>query len=109
MSATDESRRKFVMLATVGVSALALAARRGEAATAAQLDPNDPAAKALGYVSDVSKLDTKSNPQFKAGSHCGNCAQFNGAATAATAPCNIFPGKVVANNGWCRVWAPKAA
>jgi hypothetical protein len=22
-------------------------------------------------------------------------------------PCNVFPGKLVNANGWCKVWAPK--
>lgn len=73
------------------------------------LDPKDPQAVALGYVTDASTLDPSKNPPFAPGRHCANCVQFKGAATDAQAPCGIFAGKSVAAAGWCKVWAPKPA
>lgn len=62
------------------------------------LDPNDPTAKALGYVTKSAKPDAS----------CGNCLQFQGKAADATGPCTIFSGKNVASTGWCMSWAKKA-
>jgi hypothetical protein len=35
--------------------------------------------------------------------------QIKGDAKAEWRPCNIFPGKLVNNNGWCAAWAKAAA
>jgi hypothetical protein len=110
MSQFNDRRRTTLMLAAAGLSALALgtAPRRIVAASPALLDPNDPSAKALGYVSDATSLDPEKNPPFKPGSHCANCVQYTGAQGSASGPCSLFPGKLVAANGWCRVWAAKS-
>jgi hypothetical protein len=81
----------------------------GHAAAAAlpPLDPNDPTAKALGFVNDATKVDSKTYPTFKAGQKCSTCAQFQGKATDTTAACTIFAGKSVPAGGWCQVWAQK--
>jgi hypothetical protein len=67
------------------------------ATASAALDPNDPTAKALGYVPKSAKPDA----------NCGNCQQFQGKAGDATGPCTIFAGKNVASTGWCMSWAKK--
>jgi hypothetical protein len=70
----------------------------------------DPSAKALLYVDDATKVDTK-NPmaaRYAAGQTCANCAQIQGKDGDAYRPCGIFPGKLVASNGWCSVWVKKA-
>ena len=72
-----------------------------------RLDPNDAAAKALGYVPDAAKVDAKSNPMYVKGSLCSNCLQLQGKAGDPYRPCNLFPGKLVAANGWCKVYAKK--
>ena len=80
------------------LGALDLGAHTAWAATTLPpLDPNDPTAKALGYVNDSTKPDQK----------CATCAQFTGQATDARGGCNIFVGKSVAATGWCSVWAKK--
>jgi High potential iron-sulfur protein len=63
------------------------------------LDPSEPTAKALNYVTKSAKADA----------YCGNCAQFKGKAGDAMGPCAIFPGKNVASAGWCSAWVKKAA
>ena len=71
------------------------------------LDPSDPTAKALGFVTDSAKVDASSNPTHKDGQKCGTCAQFQGKAGDASAGCNIFAGHSVPAAGWCKVWAQK--
>ena len=65
----------------------------------APLDPNDATAKALGYVTQSTKTDSK----------CNNGTQFQGRAGDAQGPCIIFPGKDVAAAGWCLSWGKKVA
>jgi hypothetical protein len=71
------------------------------------LDPNDPTAKALGFVPDASKVSAAANPTYKSTQKCANCSQYLGKSDA-TAGCNIFPGKSVPADGWCKVWTAKA-
>ena len=66
-------------------------------AAPAALDPSDPTAKALGYV-------TKS---AKPGQQCDNCAQFQGKVGDSQGACTLFPGKTVTSGGWCMTWAKK--
>jgi hypothetical protein len=63
------------------------------------LDPNDPTAKALGYITQSTK----------SGEKCSNCSQFQGNAGSTQGPCTIFPGKSVAAAGWCMTWVKKSA
>ena len=65
--------------------------------------------RSLGYVVDTSKVDDKTNPMHKPDQKCANCAQYQGKATDASAPCTIFAGKLVAGAGWCKVWVKKPA
>lgn len=68
-------------------------------AAPAALDPSDPTAKALGYVTKSTKPDQK----------CGSCSLFQGKSGDAEGPCSIFPGKTVASGGWCMSWVKKPA
>ena len=73
-----------------------------------RLDPNDPAAKTIGYAEDASKLDAKKEPLFKPNSRCSNCTFYQTAqAKGEYAPCTIFAGRQVVANGWCRAWSAK--
>lgn len=105
------SRRSLVksgLIAGALLPAVALLSRNAVAAALPPLDPNDPTAKALGFVSDATKVDTKTHSTFKPGQKCGNCAQYQGKAGDASAACTIFAGKSVPDGGWCQVWAQKA-
>jgi hypothetical protein len=110
MSKKNLSRRSFVQ-------AIALAAPAGAAVWATpavsadmpKLDVNDPTAKALIYVEKGADVDT-SNPlasRFEPSQTCANCVQIQGQDGEAWRPCAIFPGKLVAADGWCSVWAAK--
>jgi hypothetical protein len=106
------SRRAMVkssLLAGTLMPALGLIGKTAQADALTPLDPNDPQAKALGFVSDASKVNAGANPTFKAGQKCGTCAQFQGKAADATGGCNIFVGHSVPSGGWCKVWAQKPA
>ena len=74
----------------------------------AKLDPKDPTALALGYVADAKQVNAKSNSMYKPGQQCSNCIQLQGKAGDAFRPCNLFPNKLVAAGGWCKVYAKKA-
>jgi High potential iron-sulfur protein len=104
------SRRALVnyaLLAGAFLPALHIGREAAAAEALAPLDPNDPTAKSLGYVSDSSKVDASANPTYKADQTCASCAQFQGKSGEHQAGCNIFVGKSVAAGGWCKVWAKK--
>ena len=87
--------------------AAAPAAKPAAAAAVPKLDPKDPAAVALGYHEDSAKVDAKKFPMHKANQFCNNCLQLQGKAGEAYRPCNLFPKKLVADKGWCKVWVKK--
>jgi hypothetical protein len=108
----EHSRRSFLAIAGV-TGAAVLAGVRPEMSFAQaggppHLSESDPTAKALGYTEDASKVDKTKFPAFKPGAHCATCNFFQGKATDAYAPCQIFPGKAVAGKGWCASHSPKA-
>jgi High potential iron-sulfur protein len=107
-------RRTLLKSALLGLAAIPASAMIGEAMAGAPpalvpIDGNDPAAKALGYAADSSKVDAKANPTHKPEQKCVTCVQFQGKAGDARGGCNLFPGKSVAGEGWCKVWALKPA
>jgi len=104
------SRRAIVkggLLAGAFIPAMGFVANTAGAAGLPALDPKDPTAQALGFVTDAAKVDAAANPTFKSNQKCSTCAQFQGKASDASGACNIFPGKSVPSGGWCKVWAQK--
>jgi hypothetical protein len=104
------SRRAIIkrgLIAGALVPAFGVMGNTAGAAALPPVDPNDPNAKALGYVTDATKVTASDNPTYKPNQKCGNCAQFQGKAGDASAGCNIFVGHSVPQGGWCRVWAQK--
>ena len=108
MSETKYPRRTVLKGALFGVAAIPAAAliSRAEAAPA-HVGVDEPQAKSLGYIEDATKVDAKANPNYKPGQHCANCLQAQVKAGEAYIPCNIFPGKLVNANGWCKVWVKR--
>jgi hypothetical protein len=103
-------RRTVLKSALAGLAALPAAGLITEAAAQGappHLDEKDPLAVAMGYVHDAKQVDPNKVPQYKKGAHCANCLQLQGKDGDEWRPCNIFPGKVVAANGWCKVWVVK--
>lgn len=109
MSERKIPRRDVLKGALIGVAAVPVTAILGRAeAAAGPVDPNEAQAKSLGYVEDATKVDAKANPNYKAGQHCANCLQVPaGKEGGAQVPCNIFAGRLVAANGWCKVYVKR--
>jgi High potential iron-sulfur protein len=106
------SRRAMVKGSLIGgalVPAFGLIGNLASAAGLPPLDPTDPTAKALGFVTNATTVDAGANPTYKSDQKCGTCAQFQGKAGDATAGCNIFAGHSVPATGWCKVWAAKSS
>lgn len=102
-------RRQFIQLSAVAAAGCFI--RPGTEARAQdmpKLSPDDPQAKSLRYVEDAGTVDAGSRPNPAEVQNCANCALIQGEDGEAWRPCQIFPGKLVAANGWCSVWAPKA-
>ncbi len=99
---TNQSRRRFVKLGAIGVASVPLLGR--VALAQEQLSEDDPTAQSLHYRHDASQVD---HPSFEEGRHCGNCQLYQG-GDEEWGGCAIFPGKLVANAGWCTAWVPKA-
>ena len=83
----QNSRRQFMILSAAGAATLAL---NSKVQAQAMVAPTDPQAVALGYVADASKVDKAKYPKFVAGSHCGNCALYQGAAGSAAGACALL-------------------
>jgi High potential iron-sulfur protein len=94
---------KNVLLA--GALAPAVFPHSSEAALI-KLTEDDPTAKALGYHESAVKVDQKAFPTFKENQKCGNCVQLQ-AGSGEERGCNLFPGKSVSIDGWCKVWVQK--
>jgi len=109
MSDSRIDRRTLLKNALVGLAALPAAGlvRESEAADLPHLDEKDPTAVALGYVQDAKKVDAAKAPTYKPGSKCSNCVQLTGKDGDEWRPCNLFPGKAVHADGWCKVWTLK--
>ena len=95
--------------APVAAAATATPAPAAPAGNLPMVAADDATAVSLGYVSDETKVDKVKYAQHVAGNRCGNCALFQGAASAASGPCPLFPGKQVSAAGWCSAYVKKAA
>ena len=104
----NQSRRRFLEL-TAGCATVvsALVPIASIAADLPHLTMTDPAAKALGYHEDTTKVPSAKFRTHKASQECGKCRFYQGAAGAQWGPCMIFPGKAVHVHGWCSAFAVK--
>jgi High potential iron-sulfur protein len=106
------SRRRFLLsLATTGcISLAALPLQRGLAQNGSSLphlSEDDPLAKSLGYKGDAATVDKAKAPTFMPGQSCAKCRFFQGTATDAFGPCQVFAGKAVSTKGWCISFSAK--
>jgi len=69
-----------------------------------KLAADDPTAAALQYTEDAS---TATAPNYQAGQNCANCNFIQGNDGEAWRPCQLFPGKSVAAEGWCISYVAK--
>lgn len=100
-------RRTFILQLVPATLAVGASLRAN--AQAAKIEESDPAAKAVKYVHDASKLDEAKNPPYKKGSVCSGCALYAGKPADAWAPCAIVANKQVNGKGWCTAWNKRAA
>ena len=101
-----KSRRQFILQTIPAALSLGIVVKANAQAT--HIDENAPAATALGYKHDASKIDSKKYPAYAAGKNCGNCTLFQGKAGDSWASCAALGGKQVNAKGWCLAWAKKA-
>ncbi len=106
------SRRVLLGRAVVAAATLAAVtvrtAQGAEPAGYTHLDPKDPSAAALGYVSDAKTVDATKYKSYKPGQQCASCLQLQGAPPDAWRPCILYPKKLVNVNGWCSGYVKKA-
>jgi hypothetical protein len=111
-----EALRKFALgagsLLIASATTRAMADTAKPAATPAALPhvaPADPVAVALAYHENASSVEAAKFPNYKPDQKCSNCLQLQGKAGDDWRPCNLFPGKLVNANGWCKVYVKKPA
>jgi len=106
MSDSKFDRRRFIKSTLLGAISLPALAPDLTHAAPVNLTENDPTAQALGYHENAGKVDGKLFPTYKPTQKCSNCIQLQ-AGSGDHHPCNLFPGKLVNVNGWCKVWVQK--
>jgi hypothetical protein len=67
----------------------------------------DPLAVALAYHESAKTVEAAKFPMYKPEQKCANCLQLKGTEGDAWRPCNLFPGKLVNAEGWCKVYIKK--
>jgi len=67
----------------------------------------DPLAVALAYHESAKTVEAAKFPMYKPEQKCSNCLQLKGTEGEAWRPCNLFPGKLVNAEGWCKVYIKK--
>ena len=72
------------------------------------LDPADPVAGSLGYVSVASQADKTKFKNYVPGQACSNCSLYGAKAGESQGPCPLFAGKHVLAAGWCSAYVKKA-
>jgi len=97
------NRRQFIMISAASVAGLATAKVAYAQPMVAETEPQ---AAALGYKSHTKDVDGAKFPKHKPDQLCSNCALYT-AKTPEAGPCSVFPGKLVAADGWCNLWVRK--
>jgi hypothetical protein len=101
------STRRIFLANTLGLCA-ALAFARESLAEQGHLSESDPAAQALGYRTDATKVDKVKFAKYQPGESCSNCQFYRGKAGEAFGGCPMFGARDVAAGGWCNAYAKRA-
>ncbi|HSE11943.1 MAG TPA: high-potential iron-sulfur protein [Rudaea sp.] len=67
----------------------------------------NPAAASLDYTEDTRTVDARKFPKHTPEQRCANCKFFQAASGTQYAPCRLYPGNAVNENGWCAGYAAK--
>jgi hypothetical protein len=103
------TRRSLLRLIAAGI-ACAGTSRLGLLSAAEELphltDAN-PAAASLDYTEDTTTVDPRKFPKHTPEQRCANCKFFQASSGSLYAPCRLYPGNAVNENGWCAGYAAK--
>ena len=92
-----QSRRDFLKKTAVGISLIPVATLAISNEHAVSVD--EPIAKNFGYV--LNAADAKSEAKYQTGQNCSKCVLY----VEESKGCNLFQGRQVNPEGWCRAWA----
>lgn len=67
----------------------------------------NPAAASLDYTEDTGTVDARKFPKHTLEQRCANCRFFQAASGVQYAPCRLYPGNAVNENGWCAGYAAR--
>jgi hypothetical protein len=95
------SRRRLLRRIALAAALGPLITARARADELPLIPESDPAAKAVKYVEDGTKV------KEAAGNRCDTCSLYQGRDGSAQGTCQIFKGKQVKAAGWCVSWAPQ--
>jgi hypothetical protein len=100
----NNSRRHFIKLTAIGLTAIPFATMLFNDAAADPISETDPLAVAMKYKADATQAVDRKDLT----STCANCAFYTSKAGDTTGLCSIFQGKLVSANGWCTAWARRS-
>jgi hypothetical protein len=101
------SRRIFMLRAIASVASVATVSLMPSARAAAErplLREDEPEALAFSYTADAKKVDLKKFPDVKSGDRCAKCQVYEDEPDN-VGGCPVFPGKLVAGDGWCSAFS----
>ena len=99
MNTLNSSSRRAVLKSACGALLSTFICQKSLAEDLPLLSEDDPAAKAVHYVADVSRAK-----DAKPGNTCANCSLYSGDKKSMQGSCAIFGNKQVKANGWCSSW-----
>lgn len=99
MNVPHNLSRRWLLKVLAGSALLATTLRNSDAEEVLMLSEDDPAAKAVHYVTDASRAK-----DAKPGSTCANCSLYSGDSKSDHGTCVLFGSKQVKANGWCSSW-----
>ncbi len=88
------ARRQFLKYSLTGLIGATFGLSHSSLAQAVRLRPDDPLARAMGYIQDSPHPDKR----------CDNCRHKASGGDATWQACNTFLGKLVKTSGWCHGW-----
>lgn len=95
--------RSLLAACTGGLALLRSPVLRAQANARPLLRPDEPVAKAIGYVEVAAKVDVAANPGYRRGQSCTTCVYVE-RSTAKQRGCSLVPGRTVLPAGWCQRW-----